>query len=309
MGLDLADLSLTLICPECKGPLRETPSGLLCQTEDLTFPVNSDGYLGFVSGRPDEGAGTSDDYAALQLQSADGPLERYVRPWLEQEEFSTLLDAGCGVGLGVSILASQGYDAFGVDLPDLCRRWSQVANDPNRFFAADVQRLPFPTGMFDAVWSFGVLEHIGTIDGFGVLSPSFEADRRQYASEILRVLKPGGRALIACPHKLFPIDIQHEPTGATSTAPHPARKWLWNKTGLNLHKSWGHYYLPTYREVERWFNRPVKPLTLNGYFGFSAFDRPSLKPLLLAANLYVDGLPTFLRRTAFNPYFLAEIRR
>lgn len=306
---DRERLSRLLVCPECRGPLTSVDAGVRCPAEGRAYVASTGGYLGFVSTRPDTGAGTQDEYALRQHESGAGPLERYLRPWLEQEPFDAVLDVGCGIGHGVSILAEEGYAAYGVDLPDLDRFWSQAGNNPNHFFAADALRLPFPDGMFDAAWSFGVLEHIGTEDGFAHLTPTYQESRQQYASELLRVLKPGGRVLIACPHKHFPIDIQHRPTSRSTARLQSVRGWLWDNAGVNVHKPWGHYYLPSYRDVERWFDRPAQPLSLRGYFGFTAFQHKALKPFRTAATAYVENLPVPVRRTPLNPYLLAEIRK
>jgi ubiquinone/menaquinone biosynthesis C-methylase UbiE len=55
------------------------------------------------------------------------------------------------------------------------------------FSRVDGRRLPFTDAAFDAVVSFQVIEHVDDMDA--------------YLSEIVRVLKPGGRALFTTPNK------------------------------------------------------------------------------------------------------------
>jgi SAM-dependent methyltransferase len=307
-NIDLENLSRILVCPECKGPLAVVGEGVRCETEDLTFRVGPQDYLHFLSARPDTGQGTQEEYFELQHEGGAGPLERYVKPWLEKEPFHAVLDVGCGLGKGVSILAEEGYEAYGVDLPDLAKFWVRAGNDPNHFLVANGLQLPFPDETFDAIWSLGVIEHIGTIDGSALLAQDYQKHRERFASELLRVLKPSGRVLVSCPHKHFPIDIQHRPYLSSLLA--PVNEWIFAKSNVMVHKTWGQYYLPSYREVEWWFNRPVEPLPLKGYFGFALFMRNEiLRRFLKVTTLYVENLPASLRRTPLNPYMLAEIRK
>jgi hypothetical protein len=55
--------------------------------------------------------------------------------------------------------------------------------------------------------------------------------------------------------------------------------------------------------------RGFRPLPLRNYFGFSTFERTSLKPLLHLVRMYLNNLPPFLRDSFLNPYMLVEIRK
>lgn len=109
-----------------------------------------------------------------------------------------LLDVGCGPGQITVFVAESAPDAevVGVDLAptmiDLAR--GHAASSPAagrlRFEVADVERLPFADGAFDAVLSTGSIKQW----------PDVVAGLR----EIHRVLRPGGRALIAEMNRLAP---------------------------------------------------------------------------------------------------------
>lgn len=111
-----------------------------------------------------------------------------------------LLDLGCGRGvilIGAARRLPRGR-AVGVDLwrsqdqtgngPDLTRRNAAAAGVEDRIelHTADVTELPFADATFDLVTSALVLHNLPTADG-----------RACAISEAMRVLRPGGRLLIA----------------------------------------------------------------------------------------------------------------
>ena len=95
------------------------------------------------------------------------------------------LDLGCGNGKTVSTLLDLGYRVTGADFSetavDMCR---ENFGDGAVFVACDILDLPFPDGSFDYVTAVHVLEHIG------------DSDMSHAASEIRRVLRPGGYAFV-----------------------------------------------------------------------------------------------------------------
>lgn len=98
-----------------------------------------------------------------------------------------VLDWGCGNGHFARFLLTQGLDVTGYsyDPPP-----SFVAGAERFHFvpgtAGDPCALPFADAQFDAVFSIGVLEHVHELAG----------DQRRSMAELLRVLRPGGRAFI-----------------------------------------------------------------------------------------------------------------
>lgn len=122
---------------------------------------------------------------------------RGTRP---REEDATL-DHGCGGGMTLLYLAAIGYTRIhGVDIGDSnCERWNRftreiIAAPEQRFFRYDGRVLPFPENSMDIVFSQQVLEHV---------RPDALDD---YYAEEHRVLRPGGLAVHAVPHRLVPYD-------------------------------------------------------------------------------------------------------
>ncbi len=95
-----------------------------------------------------------------------------------------VLDCGCGGGILINqLVALYGVKGAGVDVSRLAlNRARQAGSKAIAYKLAPLEKLPFATGSFDAVVSFDVLEHI--------------EGKAQAIAEMVRVLKPGGRALI-----------------------------------------------------------------------------------------------------------------
>jgi SAM-dependent methyltransferase len=102
-----------------------------------------------------------------------------------------VLEIGCGNGADGTLFAQQGALYTGVDLTEAAvasaRRHFEVLDLPGEFQIENAERLTFPDGSFDFVYSYGVLHH----------SP----DPAKAFAEIYRVLKPGGKAVLMVYHK------------------------------------------------------------------------------------------------------------
>jgi ubiquinone/menaquinone biosynthesis C-methylase UbiE len=99
---------------------------------------------------------------------------------------SAVLDAGCGFGEWVCFLNDRGYRAEGLDYsPELTARLRDTY--PHLTWSTgDITRMPYPDRAFDAVISWGVIEHD-------------EAGPAQALNEFWRVLRPGGVIIVTVP--------------------------------------------------------------------------------------------------------------
>lgn len=258
-----------------------------------------------------DGAGTTEGYAENQ-HNCGAKIAGFLRSIIDQEPCRDLLDVGCGVGASAAGLADLGFDAWGVDLPNVTRLWAGAGRDRERFIGASALSLPFSDETFDFVYSLGVVEHIGTTSGHCALARDYEEQRKQYAKELVRVTKPEGRILIACPNKGFPVDIQHGPGDMVEPAGR-IRAFIFRRTGMNLHRTWGRYHLPSYGDIKKLFKgagaQEFSPLPLKGYFEFGRFNSGFLRPFGKLAEFWVYNLPPAVRATFLNPYVMLQIRK
>jgi 2-polyprenyl-3-methyl-5-hydroxy-6-metoxy-1,4-benzoquinol methylase len=102
-----------------------------------------------------------------------------------------VLEIGCGLGTDGARFAAAGADYQAVDLTEESLRLAK-ANFTSRglsgtFTQTNAETLPFPRASFDVVYSHGVIHHI----------PQTE----QVVSEMHRVLKPGGKAIVMVYHR------------------------------------------------------------------------------------------------------------
>ncbi len=112
-------------------------------------------------------------------------IRRYAEP-----HGACILDIGCGAGTCSAQLESAGASAVGLEVD-----WPRAvaARQAGLSVAAAVgEELPFADGSFDIVLLHEVLEHV--------------ADDRASTREAVRVLGPGGRALVFAPNRFWPFE-------------------------------------------------------------------------------------------------------
>ena len=102
-----------------------------------------------------------------------------------------VFDAGCGGGRFARIVAPHCQEFFGLDFSiavdkafELCR-----SNPQAHFIQCDVNRHPFKPGLFDFVYSHGVLHHT--------------PDTKRSFDNLPRLVKPGGTLYIAVFRRVF----------------------------------------------------------------------------------------------------------
>jgi ubiquinone/menaquinone biosynthesis C-methylase UbiE len=126
-----------------------------------------------------------------------------------------VLDVGCGPGRLAMVFAERVSPSGSVDgidaSPQMIDRATAQARErgvPAHFQVAYAQKLPFADSTFDAVACTLALHHVA------------EDDQLTAVQEMHRVLKPGGRLLIAEFHK-------------TRWHPHPGPRWL-RRSGVDM---------------------------------------------------------------------------
>lgn len=127
-------------------------------------------------------------------RTAAGQRRRVIRSALlaaHAGPATRVLEVGCGIGdYTRGLAAATAATIVSVDVaPGLVAHAQHERPASVRFVAADVERLPFESGSFDAVVGNAVLHHL-------------RLDRT--VPEMLRVLKPGGRLCFAEPNMLNP---------------------------------------------------------------------------------------------------------
>jgi ubiquinone/menaquinone biosynthesis C-methylase UbiE len=118
-------------------------------------------------------------------------------PWMKQligfDNYSgkRLLEVGCGTGSDSLQFARGGVIFTGVDLTprsiEIARKRFEVYQQQGEFVLSDAENLDFPDENFDVVYSFGVIHHT--------------PDTERAATEIHRVLKRGGKAIVMVYHR------------------------------------------------------------------------------------------------------------
>ena len=215
-----------------------------------------------------------------------------------------VLDDGCGFGAGVEYLRSQGLDAVGVDVGWRSRDWAQ--REPSwPYLRADGRALPFANGSFDAVVSFGVIEHVGIAGESGVseeVAPDYEERRARYVSEALRVLRSPGVAVLSQPNGSCPVDFWHY-AGRVPARWHSPRQ----------------PFLPRFRELARWAEEAdrgvrvdaVSPHSLLAFERIRAWRYGRLFSGVMRTWFALLQLPPlrFLARSPLNPFLVVLLRR
>lgn len=113
-----------------------------------------------------------------------------IAHWARLQD-AVILEHGCGIGMYAAQFRqrySPHVEAFDIEID----RVRQAAQHTPHALIAVAEKLPYCSDLFDTILSTDVLEHV--------------QDDRAAAHEIVRVLKPGGRAVIFVPNRWYPFE-------------------------------------------------------------------------------------------------------
>lgn len=113
-----------------------------------------------------------------------------IAKFAEERMQGSVLENGCGVGMYVEKMAALGADVTGLEYDFERARDARV--NSQKIINAAGEFLPLPPSTFDLILSHEVIEHV--------------QDDRSAVEEMVRVLKPGGRAVIFCPNRGYPFE-------------------------------------------------------------------------------------------------------
>ena len=107
-----------------------------------------------------------------------------------------ILENGCGVGMYVEKLTSLALSAQSkghvIGLEYDFERTVEARVNSDKIINAAGEFIPLPSSIFDLILSHEVIKHV--------------QDDRAAICEMIRVLKPGGRAVIFCPNRGYPFE-------------------------------------------------------------------------------------------------------
>ena len=137
-----------------------------------------------------------------------------------------VLDCAAGIGTQSVGLAALGHRVAGTDLSEVALRRAAEHDPGLGVVAADMRRLPFPDGVFDAVvCADNAVPHLLT-----------GADVRQALAEMRRVVVPGGVVLVSIRDydevrrtrpEVTPVGVHRGRDGVTATF----QLWSWHDDG------------------------------------------------------------------------------
>lgn len=135
----------------------------------------------------DDIANIYDDWYKTPLgRFADIVENNLIFKYLPDLKGKNLLDVGCGTGLYSIRAYSRGATVTGLDISEnmlnIAREKAKLSSAPINFILGDMDNMPFNDNLFDAVISITAFE--------------FSKNPKNTLKEILRVLKPGCKAVI-----------------------------------------------------------------------------------------------------------------
>lgn len=112
-----------------------------------------------------------------------------IHNWSKTKDAVILVD-GCGTGQYAIRLLDESTHVVAFDIE--WERASTAHQHVPMTHTAAAEALPYPANTFDVILSHEVLEHV--------------QDDRAALAEMIRVLKPGGRVILFCPNRWYPVE-------------------------------------------------------------------------------------------------------
>ncbi len=129
------------------------------------------------------------------------PTDRYIEyPFVIRnlpKPPAKVLDVGCSGSFFPLLLASFGYEVYGIDIREYAII-NKIKFDNFRFVKEDIRKTSFSSNYFDAVIAISTLEHIGIAGRHGVLEEDLNRDKKAIR-EMKRILKSNGIVIITIP--------------------------------------------------------------------------------------------------------------
>jgi len=123
-------------------------------------------------------------YGSRLFATSQQPFDRIIP--IAELRGARVLEIGCGMGLHTQTMAAAGAEVTAIDLTptaiEATRRRLALMGLQAQVLQCDAENLPFTTGVFDFVWSWGVIHH--------------SSRTARIVREIHRVLKPTGSCRI-----------------------------------------------------------------------------------------------------------------
>ncbi|TLY28382.1 MAG: methyltransferase domain-containing protein [Nitrospirae bacterium] len=190
-----AILSDLLVCPLCRGILKEGQEEYECLDCHKTYPVTND-IPRFLPDLSDKEQQVKRSFNLEHLRYTDSRhlhfTPRLVQQWLDEIQLppeyfkgKLVLDAGCGSGRWTYAMASLGATVVAVDLTEAGAEITHQATahmDNVAVLQASLFQLPFNPESFDLVVSWGVLHHT--------------PDTKKAFARIAPLVKPGGQLYV-----------------------------------------------------------------------------------------------------------------
>ena len=206
-------------------------------------------HLGYYSDEERAEGYKKKDFKQAKYDFIDEMFHWGTQP-IDTSNVKTVLDVGCGIGGTSRYLAKKllpNATVTGITISEKqVERATQLAKEqdvPNaKFELKDALNMEYPDNSFDMVWACESGEHM--------------PDKTKYVNEMLRVLKPGGRLIIATWCQRDNLDAL-KASGASEEAMANAYENLVGftdeeKSRLDfLYREWAHPYFISYEEYAR----------------------------------------------------------